>query len=65
MINKRQMSQGSKVNVNVGDDESTTMQSLFVEYQYTLLQKEHLSFAAACSQKNSKLYCNRSEETLT
>ena len=58
------MSQGSKVNVNVGDDESTTMQS-FVEYQYTLLQKEHLSFAAACSQKNSKLYCNRSEETLT
>ena len=23
----------SKVNVNVGDDESTTMQSLFVEYQ--------------------------------
>ena len=32
MINKRQMSQGSKVNVNVGDDESTTMQSLFVEY---------------------------------
>ena len=60
------MSQGSKVNVNVGDDESTMMQSLLiVEYQYTLLQKEHLSFAAACSQKNSKLYCNRSEETLT
>ena len=59
MINKRQMSQGSKVNVNVGDDESTMMQSLFVEYQYTLLQKEHLRFAAARSQKNSKLYCNR------
>ena len=52
------MSQGSKVNDNVGDDESTMMQSLFVEYQYTLLQKEHLSFAAARSQKNSKLYCN-------
>ena len=51
--------------INVGDDESTTMQSLFVEYQYTLLQKEHLSFAAARSQKNSKLYCNRPGETLT
>ena len=65
MINKRQMSQGSKVNVNVGDDESTMMQSLFVEYQYTLLQKEHLSFGAARSQKNSKLYCNRPGKTLT
>ena len=59
------MTQGSKLNVNVGDDESTTMQSLFVEYQYTLLQKEHLNFATARSQKNSKLYCNRPGETLT
>lgn len=59
------MSQESKVNVNVGDDESTTIQSSFVEHQYTLLQKEHLSFAAACSQKNSKLYCNKPGETLT
>ena len=59
------MPQAAKVNVNVGDEESTTMQSFFVEYQYTLLQKENLSFAAARSQKNSKLYCNRPGETLT
>jgi len=59
------MSQGSKVNVYVCDDESTTIQSLFEEYQYILLQREHLSFAAARSQKNSKLYCNRPGETLT
>ena len=39
------MSQGSKVNVNVGDDESTTIQSLFVEYQYTLLQNRASDFA--------------------
>ena len=37
--------------------------SLFMEYN--LLYKKNLSFAAACLQKNSKLFNNRPGETLT
>ena len=42
-------------------DESTTKQLIFVEY--IILQKKHLRFAVARSQKNTKLYHNRQGET--
>ena len=41
-------------------EESLTKQSIFVEY--SLLQKKHLSFAAARWQMNTTLYQNRPED---
>ena len=57
MTDKRQKA----AKVKCKHDESQTKQSIFVEY--SLLQQNHLRFAGAHSQMNTRLFQNRTGET--